>query len=111
MACGVFSLPSLSLLCAWCVTSSSLARFCPGCQETQAAVLMVLSPFAPMRRLDVDACFGRGIDPFSSVLAAREHECVDSLIVRPQDRRRMARLIRAPICRAANKHASLPLHA
>jgi hypothetical protein len=46
---------------------------------------MVFSPFAPMRRLDVDACFGRGIDPFSSVLAAREHECVDSAIVNHAD--------------------------
>src|SRR5664280_3422939 len=84
MVCGVFSPQSLSLLCASRVTLI-LAKFCRGCQETQAAVLMVLSPFAPMRRLDVDACFGRCIDPFCSVLAAREHECVDSAIVNHAD--------------------------
>jgi hypothetical protein len=32
--------------------------------------LMALSPFAPMRRLDVDALFRRSIDPSSFILTA-----------------------------------------
>ena len=46
---------------------------------------MVLSPFAPMRWLDVDVFFGRGINPFSFRFTAREYERVDSAIVHYAD--------------------------
>lgn len=38
-----------------------------------------------MRRLDVDAFFGRGINPFRAIFAARENEGMDSFLVHHAD--------------------------
>ena len=47
--------------------------------------LAVVAPFAPMRRLDLDVFFRRGLDPIISVFAAREHQRVNSLLVNHTD--------------------------
>jgi len=45
-------------------------RLCGLVSSRYAPGLMVVSPFAPMRRLDVDALFGSSIDPSSSIFVA-----------------------------------------
>jgi hypothetical protein len=39
------------------------------------------SPFAPMRRLNVDVLLVKRIDPFGSIFATGEHERVDYSII------------------------------
>jgi hypothetical protein len=43
--------------------------------------LMPVIPFAPIRRLNVDALSIRSIDPLGSIDATREHERVDDSII------------------------------
>jgi len=47
--------------------------------------LSVVSPFAPMRRLDVDILFSRNIDPSNSAFTAWAHQRVNSTTVRYAD--------------------------
>jgi hypothetical protein len=47
---------------------------------------MGLSPFAPMRRLNVDVILVQRIEPFGSIFTTGEHERVDySIIVQDAD--------------------------
>ena len=46
-----------------------------------ASNLMALSPFAPMRRLNVGVPFTRSIDPFGSIFVTGELERVDNSII------------------------------
>jgi hypothetical protein len=42
---------------------------------------MVVSPIAPMRRLDVDALFGSSVDPSSSIFVAWKRQRMDDSII------------------------------